>query len=517
MASAIASLEVAFTADKKGLESALKSASNTMAQFVDRANSNKIDWTKIMTATLSPGTIIAEIGALFSLAVASAAGFQEAMANTGAQSTDAFRGANSAISDAAVGISDATGQSAGDVAQALGIAAKGFSDLSIQSEIVNEASMMASRGIGTVTQNTEMLVDALRAWGITTAPAAQQAMDKLAVAAINSGIDFATFARTITDQAPNLKASMDFNTAVSSLYAMSTQAGITGTQAVAMFTNIGNAIGAPLSQAGLLLKNIGGIEGAIKAEGVVGAFDKITQYLSSKSTPAAHALGEAMGFTAMQVDILKNTTLADLAQMDQKFVDMKNNQETFSQVFKDTDNAISEMHRAWANFVNALATSGPAKAGVDQLTNSLREMTDIIHNSREGWDELKATFESMKLLALQVPTDLKNAVDAQNQQADTTSKYLNLTNAQSALYQGSTSAYGYGKGFNADEAKKITSMAKSDQDLQNLYNALTGKFTQVSNTTSFFSTFNIAPTSGSNEQIANTIVAELYNKYHGTK
>lgn len=388
---AIDTLEILIEANAQGLTSQLKRATDSITSFVSSMNKQEVDWTSILSRTISPA-VISGVAALFATAISQSLQFSQTVAQTAAQSTSTFQDGADKVGQSALNISNTTGASAGSVAQALGIAAKSFSDLALQQLVVTDASMLSERGFGSLTDVTKQLSDVLVAWGINSVGAGSDALDKLIVSSNNSKLSFSDFVSTITSNGPALKDVLSFQDAVTGLAAFSKETGVTKTVAIDSFTAIAKAAQDPLDQMNILAGGPGKIAEALKSGGIIEGFQLVGETINKYPTVAAQLLGKQMGLTADSVSTFRDLSVKDLQDVAAEQQKLIANQQTISGLFDNSKSVLSEFFRfitnAWnaiiALFQNPQKTAGGILGIAGDLSQGPSGISDLLGKGAEG-------------------------------------------------------------------------------------------------------------------------------------
>ncbi len=278
-------LKILIEADASGLQSQLKSATNTITSFVSSMNKQEVDWTSILSRTISPA-IISGIAASFAMAIESAVSFQNAMQLAGANSQASFNAASDQMSSAALGISNATGASAAETAAALGKLTQLFGkDTPTAIAATNEAAQLASITGMSLADTVNMLIPIFDAWGIKTVPQVTQAVTDLYTASQNGKIPLKELADTLANSGVALQGKTTFQDAAIGIEEISNQAGMTKDTTVAAFNAIAQAVLNPYNNLNILSGGVGALSKALDTGGIVAGFEKVSDAIHKSGLP----------------------------------------------------------------------------------------------------------------------------------------------------------------------------------------------------------------------------------------
>src|SRR5579872_423664 len=165
---ALETLEILIEANASGLETQLKKATQTITSFVDKMSGQEVDWQKILAGSLDLA-IIGGIASMFGEMVASSIAFQQQNQNL-ASSLLQTSGTMNGVSEASKTISDSTGQSAGDIKNAIDSFLPVFkNDMPSALAAATEASDLAAMGMGSVADIVKAMIPIFGAFGVTGA------------------------------------------------------------------------------------------------------------------------------------------------------------------------------------------------------------------------------------------------------------------------------------------------------------------------------------------------------------
>ena len=327
-------IEIQIVADASSIQAVLKKTESLVTQFVGGINEQGIDWTSILSKTAGPA-VLGSIATMFSLALAQALNFQTTMAQTSATSSDAFAGMGNVVKNNAVAIGDSTLQSAGEVAISQGMIVSAFGKstpmLNTMVTAAGELATMYSMPLSTATQD---LITLFKDWGITTLPAATEAIDALYVGAKNSGMGFGEFIKTLSDSGPAMSAIMTLKQASYGLSTLGSTSGMTVAQVEEMWGSIAKAIQNPYDKLNLFMQLQNGMTVSADAQknGVIKAYEDIVTGVQ-KSGATAQILYSQFGIPPDVISQMQNTTKQTFGAMDLQILNLNKDVLTLAQGF----------------------------------------------------------------------------------------------------------------------------------------------------------------------------------------
>lgn len=295
-------LEVVIEADRTGLESQLRRASQSIQQFVSSMNSQQVSWTQILTKSITPA-LMASIASSFAMAVTQALKFQNALQAASLNTSDSFKVNSGGITDSVLEISKSTGQSASDVATAMGILGNSYKDAGTQLAILNDISKVATIRNLALAEAVEYLNPVLQNWGIDTVPEANRTISALSYATSLGKIQFDDLTKSISEAGFALRGSISASDAAIQLEKLSTVSGQTSQMVISQFDVISKGLVDTYSNLNVLNGGFDHMQNLLKTGGLPAVFQQISDTLR-QAGPAAAELGKNMGFTAEQVRVL---------------------------------------------------------------------------------------------------------------------------------------------------------------------------------------------------------------------
>jgi S-methylmethionine-dependent homocysteine/selenocysteine methylase len=252
---ALETLEILIEADRSGLTSQLKRAGSDIQNFIQQMNRQEVNWTSILSKSVTPA-MIAAIASTFAIAVTQALQFQSAMQQASLGAATSLTNNSAQMSGAVYAMSNKTGQSATDIAGALGTVEQVFKDTATAQAMLNVVSQEAFIRHQNVADVAKELVPLFEQWGITSAPAASDAMAILNDSVKAGSISFSDLVTGLTDSGAALRKYTDLGKAAASFEVFSTTPGQDSSSALQAMAGDAKLLEEPLSQASLLMGNV---------------------------------------------------------------------------------------------------------------------------------------------------------------------------------------------------------------------------------------------------------------------
>lgn len=374
-------LEILIEADATGLTTQLNRASDNILGFVNKMNAQEVDWTSILSKTISPA-IITGIAATFAEAIISATTFQNSMVTASENSQNAFGQNAGALSDSVLGISDATGQAAGDVAQNLGKLIQLFgNDTPTALAAMQGASQLATITGMSLGDVVNLLIPIFDNWGINTVPGVTSAIDDLFEASKTGKIGFGDLAQAAADSGVALRDKTNIKDTVFQLEQMSNQAGMTAQGTLNSFKQITTGLQDPLSNLSILSGGFSKLSSDINAEGIVGAFADVKKVVGDTGSAVGATLGKQMGLTLDSINQIQALAPGAFKAVADGAKEAEANEKSLNDEMDQSMTLTKELGILWNVIFNALG-----KLNLDIGTfiqklagaNSLGQITDLL-------------------------------------------------------------------------------------------------------------------------------------------
>ncbi len=381
--SVLETLEIVIEADRSGLESQLKRAGQSITSFVSQMNNQQVSWTSILSKSITPA-LMASIASTFALAITQALQFQNALQTASLNTSDSFKTNSGGITDSVLNIASSTGQSASDVAQAMGILGNSYKDAATQLGILNDMSKIATIRNISLADAVNTLNPVLQNWGIDTVAGADDALTALNYATSVGKVQFDQLTDAIAGAGIALRGSISASDAALQLETLSNVAGETGNMVVSQFDVISKGIVDMLSPLNLLNGGFDHMQTLLKTGGLPAVFQQISDTLR-QAGPAAMELGKQMGFTAEQVKVLVGSGL-DGAFIKAKDAadDANKSVKSLNQSFAESMTLTKELGMVW----NAIMTD--ILSVFNSLNKSMGQFVQDLASAKTGWDFMNA-------------------------------------------------------------------------------------------------------------------------------
>lgn len=403
----IGELELIIGADATALTAVIKDTTRTVTSLLDSMNSQSIDWEKILTGTISPA-IIGGIASMMAIGIEQALNFQDAMTTAANNSSTAFQDGMGNASSSVLGISNATGQSASDVATNTGLAATALGSMAAGTALVSQAAILANAGIGDLGTNVSELIPVMKEWGITDAGQIVTTITELAGVAHQGQVPLSQLLDAMSNTGGVLQGKTDILSAASSLEAYSNQAGMTANTAVISFTKIANNLQNTATASQNTVIGMGSYNNQLtilKNLGIDGLLAKMESSLEKMGPSTASILLNNAGFSPTDTaniqkaaksysDLVPSTqTIAANAltmgtNIETNISDLQKLQDAWNKVKNDLNSAVGgpliTMLTNALTLVDKLATSTAGLAGSNSSDNVSTNLESAAVNESQG-------------------------------------------------------------------------------------------------------------------------------------
>lgn len=324
--SALDTLEILIEADSRGLETQLKKAGTTISGFVDKMNSQEVNWQSILAGSLDTA-IIGGIASSFALAITQAMQFQNSMLNVSNNTASGLGNATGSMSDSLINLAGTTGASVGETAQAFQMFYKQFGDAAVAQKLTSDAGMLALASNQDLMSLMPQLIDLFNSWGVTTLPAAEDALKGLANEAGQGKFTLDELMKIVGSQGEALQGVTNINKMATQIQALSNQAGLSKATVVDTFNAIANGVANPIAQIDILNGGVGSMANKMRqSDGLITAFADVSKNIKNMGA-AGVTMGQQMGLsltTSAQLGMINAKAFllakeaADLATASQK-------------------------------------------------------------------------------------------------------------------------------------------------------------------------------------------------------
>ena len=373
-------IEILFTADRTALEAEFKTIINQLTTVINVANSQSIDWSRIMTKTLTPA-LVAGIASTFALAISQALQFQSAVQAASLNTTTAFGNTTNQMADGAYQISEATGQSANDVESAIGQVSMVYKNYGDALTVTNDLAQFATVEHLSMADAITQVLPLLQAWNVSAGNAGN-IMATLGQSTSFGKLSIAQLVDMLTGAGPALSNLTTLPDAISQLQEASTVPGFSPSDIQNLFSVIVKGAQNVKSPVNAVFGDMGT---ALKTGGFGKAIDDITNKIK--------AWGPTAQTVATQFGVSANTITDSLKGPQNAFVDIDNkanlflkNVQPLADWFAANQTLLDKFKEAWTTLVADLEVAVVPKfiqALLDTL-NGADVLTKIFNEGSNG-------------------------------------------------------------------------------------------------------------------------------------
>lgn len=354
--SIIDELKVVISADYSSLKVSLDQGLNALKDFMSEANSGQIDWVNILQGTFTPA-LIATIASTFALSMEQALNFQSSLQTSSLNTTNSLQANAAAMSNSIYATSSATGESANDIATALGIVGSAYKDTSDQATILGDLSQYAATEGITVTEAAQQLIPLLQNWGVTGSNAAT-VMAAIGQSTANGIIPLQTMIDLMTSSGQALKSIITPQSMIAQLVTASQVPGFTPSD----MANMTNVIVTGVQNAKSPVNAVFGdmstyLQGP---SGLGGAMDAIEAKIKAWG-PAAQSIAPSFGLLANTISDNMDAPVNAFATVNKLAQQWLTNLTPLATWFKNNETVMDKLKEVWATIVADLqVTAMPA-------------------------------------------------------------------------------------------------------------------------------------------------------------
>ena len=366
----IGTLKILIEADSAGLTSQLKRATNSITSFVGSMNKQEVNWTSILSRTISPA-IISGIAATFALAIGETLSFQNTMSNVAMSGSQAFSDNLGAAGQSVLGLSTDTGVGMQSMASASAflshyIDANSSAFKSFTSEV---GAFAYDAGIDYRTL-LEQTLPTMKDWGIK-ADNMSSSLNDLVSASQVGVVPLDELSSALDKSADGLrKSGVSMKDVAFYLEELSTI--VPKDDAVKMISAIGQAAANSLDPMNLLLGGPAWVERTLKAQGMQGVLNGIVSKLGEGGI-TAQQLGIAMGLSPETLKSIKDYS-SEITNLKPKVDGVEKSMTSLKAKTEELNTPAKELGKVWNNLKNdlvELATSGPVSKFLEQLLGGI--------------------------------------------------------------------------------------------------------------------------------------------------
>ncbi len=354
--SSLADLVINIEADSSGLETQLKKGMDTIMSFVDKANSQSLDWQSILAGSLDTA-IIAGIASTFALAIEQTVNFQSAALNLNNIATPATASlANSInqIGGQAYQLAQSSGQSLGDATAAFEAFSKAGLDSAAATTAVNEASQIAYATGESYTNVVSELVTLFQNWGVTTTPQVTEALTGLANAAQNGKFTFDELISAMTPQGAILATKTNISDVSLQLAELSTKSGLTKDSILSSFNTITTAASQGLANP--INNLVGNMSTTLTGpDGLIGAFQKVGAFINQGGPAMAGIWGNALGLMSGDTASFENTSTASFQATATATDILRTHLKSLSDITDANTTEAGKLKMSWNDFMTTIS------------------------------------------------------------------------------------------------------------------------------------------------------------------
>ena len=364
---AIGTMKILIEADAGGLTSQLKRASSNITNFIGTMNKQEVNWTSILSRTISPA-IISGIAATFALAIGETLSFQNSMSNAAMTGSQAFSDNLGTAGESVLGLSSATGIGMGKMASASAFLSHYIDANSAVFKSFSEQVGSFAYAAGLDYKNLLMeTLPVMKDWGIKAVDMANGVND--IVSASQSGVITMSelpdvllkMADGFRDTKIPLKDVAFYLEELSNI--------VPKDDAIKIMEAIGKAAADALDPMNLLLGGPAWVQRTLNAKGIQGVLDGIVKTLGDGGI-TAQQLGKAMGLPPETIKSIKDYS----GEIKNVHINVDKAEQSVSSLAKKTEELMTpskELGKVWTQFTNdLLKLTAPALTSILQGLDS---------------------------------------------------------------------------------------------------------------------------------------------------
>lgn len=369
----IDTLEILIEADSRGLDTQLRKAATTVTSFVDKINGEQVNWQKVLAGALDTA-IISGIASSFALAISQAVSFQDTLLNVSNNTGSAIGGLAGSMSSSIIGLTGQTGASLSDTTAAYEAFYKQFGDAATAQTLTAEAGKLALASNQSLADLMPMLIALFNNWGISSLPAAQEALTGLVNAAGQGKFTLNELVNTISGQGALLQGKTNISDLAINMQALSTQTNLTKDTIVTGFAAIAQGVSNPLSNMSLLVR---GVKTDISGpDGLIKAFADVSTTIK-RFGAAGITMGQQLGLSTEQAVNFGAQTKASFTAAAAAADKIRANLSPLDTVLAANISSIDKFRQAWSQLLATLTKSVGIPV-LDTLTNSFEELNKLM-------------------------------------------------------------------------------------------------------------------------------------------
>lgn len=368
-------LQILIEADSTGLTTQLMTAQRSITQFVSQMNAQEVDWTSILSKTISPA-IITGIASLFADALIQSVQFQQSQADLGAQlglTGDALANTGTAAQSIAVSTGASVSSIQGALQSLLPVMGGSLPDAQ---QAATDAAELSQMGFGSLSDIVSGLTSVMQVFGVTTGAGAEQILTALMNSAQASGESIPTIISGFSqfDGAAKLAGATvaDLPDILDNFAVSINHIGLSA--ATDQFSTFTTAATGANPQLNAFVGSAAGLASDLKNGNVAGGLDQISGALGRLSPLLAANLG--LGITPAVQTSLRNYS-DEFSTILPQVQAVEAGAQTIAQVWATSDNAVRDLQKDW-QAVQVALTSGTMATVVQAMATAVGTMlTDL--------------------------------------------------------------------------------------------------------------------------------------------
>jgi hypothetical protein len=374
-------LTILLEADASGLTTKFNQAYNQVKNTVSKMNSQEVDWTSILSKSISPA-IITEVAAMFANAIVQYTQFQQAAMNinsVGTQATSDFANSIGDMSGEAYTLAQSAGRSIGDTTSMF----EKFSKAGLDAEAAMAATTAASgiardtgMDLGTVTSELATLFSN---WGVHTLPQVNNALDGLVNASGQGQFGFEELIQTISEGGNMLKGSTSIADTAMQLQHLTKEGNLSESAAKTMFDTFIKGFSDTTSPLNIFLGGFDSIKNKLKgSDGLIGVLQDVTDKVHAYGQNTGLA-AQILGLSAEEAAIFGSATDKSMRDAAKASDEALKSMTPWQKFLKDHTTQVGQLDIEW-NKLQTSFTSFVVPTAISALTEMLHDINTVIED-----------------------------------------------------------------------------------------------------------------------------------------